>query len=98
MILEPFWALFECDGRTDARTDGGQVGPARPAPRAWISSRVRAAPPHSNIEFTVWAPPAGGEPLYTKEFTTDFPPVYKGIHYMLSSSPYIQKYHYTHFA
>ena len=48
MILEPFGTLFECDGRTHARTDGGQAGPARPAPRAWISSRVRASPPHSN--------------------------------------------------
>ena len=50
MILKPFWALFACDVRTDARTHGGQAGPARPAPRAWHSSRVRASPPpHSNI-------------------------------------------------
>ena len=48
MILGPFWAPFYRYARTHGRTDGGQAGPARPAPRAWISSRVRAAPPHSN--------------------------------------------------
>ena len=40
-ILEAFWPPFQRDGRTD----GGHGGPAAPAPRAWISSRVRAAAP-----------------------------------------------------
>ena len=53
MILEPFWTLFERDGRTHARTHGrthgGHPGPARPAPRGWHLSRVRAPATRSNI-------------------------------------------------
>jgi len=51
MILEPFWALFACDGRTNGRTDGrteDRTSQAGPPSRCEFSAREGAPPPHSN--------------------------------------------------